>query len=349
MPLTRGFILGAVTTPNDARLMDLGRVVSNADGTARTGVLTSTPTGLVSALGTMNVSIAAGVFATSRSRQDGVAIFANDGTASVAISAAPVSNSRITSIWVKHNDSTQGDADNLPVFGTTDGAAAASPVAPAIPTGALELAQLRVYAGTTAANGGSNTLTETYRMTAAQGGVVPVRDATELSAYTAPNGALAMIVSTGVMFRRTGGAWKVAGGSSFAAVQVQAPGSGTVTATGSMGALPGTAALSTNVTVPVACRAKITLMFKFAANAVGCGVAVGVGLTGATILTPTATDVSNVQVLQQAINQTNTYDGGWIVNLNAGTTTFTVLAQAIGVGGTRSIATVSLVIEPVSE
>jgi len=327
--------------------MDLGRIVSNADGTARTGILGSTPSGLLTALGTMSVSIAAAVFAVSRSRQDGVVIFANDGTAAVPISPAPVSNSRITSIWVKHNDNTQGDADALPVFGTTDGAAAASPVAPAIPTGALELAQLRVYAGTTAANGGSNTLTETYRMTAAQGGVVAVRDAAELAAFAAANGTLAVIVSSGVMLRRTAGAWKVAGGSSFPAAQAIGAGSATI-GTG-MNPLPAGPAASLAVTAPVACRAKVTLMFRYSSTGNGSGVVLGVALSGATVATPTSTDNTVVQAVQQVAGNVNTYDGSWIVNLAPGTTNFVVQGQAIGAGGTRTVSNVVLIVEPVSE
>lgn len=211
MTLTKGFITNAATTAKDARLMDLARVVANADGSARTGVL-GVPGTLLTAAGTMSVTVAAAVFATSRGKADGVAVFANDGNVAVPISAAPVSNSRITSIWVKHNDDTQGDANALPVFGTTDGAAAATPVAPAIPTGAEELGQLRVYAGTTAANGGLNTLTQTYRMTVMEGGVVPFRTAAELLAWTtATDGQLAIDLSdqTGAaLYMYNGAAWK---------------------------------------------------------------------------------------------------------------------------------------------
>ncbi|UYL87149.1 minor tail protein [Microbacterium phage OscarSo] len=184
MTLTRGFIRNAATTPLDARLMDAARHVGNNDGSPRVGVIDGDGRALVTALGTMAVSVAAADFGTSKGTADGLAVFTNDGAVTVPISAAPASNSRITVIWVKHNDTETGDANALPIFGTTDGAAAASPTKPAIPTGALELATLRVYAGTTAANGGSNLLTNTYQMTAARGGVVNVRNATELAAWT---------------------------------------------------------------------------------------------------------------------------------------------------------------------
>ena len=196
MALTRGFIRNAVTTPLDARLMNMASIVANVNGSPRTGVL-GFDSSLVTPLATMRVAVAAAEFATSKGKADGVAIFTNNGVTNVDIAPAPPSNSRITSVWVKHNDDTTGDADALPIFGTTDGAAAAAPSAPAIPTGALELAQLRIYSGTTAANGGANTLTHTYRMTAARGGVVPFRTKSELNAWvTAQYGQRAYVIST---------------------------------------------------------------------------------------------------------------------------------------------------------
>lgn len=186
MTLTRGFVRNAVTTPLDARLMDMAQIVGNNDGSPRPGVLDGDGRTLVTALATMNVAVGQADFVTTKGTADGVAIFTNDGTVNVAIAAAPASNSRITVIWVKHNDNTTGDANSLPVFGTTDGAAAASPTKPAIPTGALELATLRVYSGTTAANGGANVLTNTYQMTASRGGMVVVRTLAELTAWTTP-------------------------------------------------------------------------------------------------------------------------------------------------------------------
>lgn len=187
MTLTRGFVRNAVTTPLDARLMDMAKVVCNADGSPRVGLLGANGASAVltnGSVGPMTVSVVANEYVVSKGKADGVVILTNDGTVPVTITAAPGSNSRITSIWVKHNDDTTGDANALPVFGTTDGVAAASPVAPAIPTGALELAQLRVYSGTTASNGGSNTLTQRAPITAMRGGIVMARTSAELTAWT---------------------------------------------------------------------------------------------------------------------------------------------------------------------
>lgn len=212
MALTRGFIRNAATTPLDARLMDMAQIVSNADGSPRTGVLGVLKSPLLTALATMNVSVSAAPFVTTKGKADGVAIFTNDGTVNVAIAAAPASNSRIDVIWVKHNDNTTGDATSTPTFGVTAGAAAASPTKPAIPTGALELGTLRVYADTTAANGGTNTLTQTYQMTAMQGGIVPFRTLADLAAWTNPaTGQVATTLdddSADAFYRWNGAAWK---------------------------------------------------------------------------------------------------------------------------------------------
>lgn len=186
MALTRGFIRNAVTTPLDARLMDMSQIVGNSNGSARPGVLDGDGRVLLTALATMHVAVAVADFVTSKSAADGVAIFTNDGVVNVPISAAPASNSRYTIIWVRHQDSTTGDGASTPIFGTSDGAASAGPIEPAIPTGALRLGVLRVWAGTTAANGGANSLVNDYPMTASRGGMVVVRNAIERNAWTNP-------------------------------------------------------------------------------------------------------------------------------------------------------------------
>lgn len=187
MALTKGFARNNAKTPLDQRLADMATIVCNAGGTPRTGVLGNANASIASALATWHFRVQAAEFVTSKGKADGVMIFTNDGVVDVPIAAgAPVSNSRIDVLWVKHEDNTTGDAASLPIFGVTSGAAAASPVKPAIPTGAEEIATLRAYSGTTGASGGANILTNTYKMTAGRGGIVPVRTLTERDAWTAP-------------------------------------------------------------------------------------------------------------------------------------------------------------------
>lgn len=210
MALSKGFARNNAKTPLDQREADMATIVCNADGSPRVGVLGAANASIVATTATMNVTIAAAEFVTSKGKADGVMIFTNDGSMNVLIAAAPASNSRIDVIWVKHEDNTTGDAASLPIFGVTAGVAAAAPTKPAIPTGALELATLRIYSGTTATNGGANVLTNTYQMTAARGGVVPFRTKTELDLWTTPVAwQRAYVLDTGDEYGRAGGAWGV--------------------------------------------------------------------------------------------------------------------------------------------
>lgn len=209
MTLTKAIpIRNAAPTPLDGRLADMALLVCNSDGSPRTGVLGNASATIVTTTATMNLAVAAAEFATSKGKADGVSIFTNNGVVNVPVSAAPGSNSRIDVLWVKQNDDTTGDADALPTFGVTAGVAAALPVKPAIPTGAEELATLRIYSGTTATNGGSNVLTNTYKMTAARGGIVPFRTKDELDAWTNPvTGQHAFVESGDESYEWTGSAW----------------------------------------------------------------------------------------------------------------------------------------------
>lgn len=208
MTLTKAIaVRNAATAPLDGRLAEMAQLVCNADGSPRAGVLGGAGLSIVTTTGTMNVSIAAAEFATSRGKGDGAVIFTNNGAVNVLIGTAPISNSRIDVIYVKHNDSENGDASSLPVFGVLAGVAAASPIKPTgLPIGALELATLRIYSGTTSTGGGSNVLTNTYPLTAMRGGLVNFRSKVDLDAWTTPvDGQLAYV--PGKLYQRIGGAW----------------------------------------------------------------------------------------------------------------------------------------------
>lgn len=208
MTLTKGHARNAAKTPLDQRLADMALVVADVAGNPRTGVMGGANPSIVTSQPNMTVAVAAAEFVTSKGKADGVMIFTNDGTVTVPISAAPVANSRISVVWVKHNDDTTGDGAAFPVFGTTDGAAAAVPDKPAIPSGALELATVAIAAGTTATNANSSIVSNTYQMTAARGGVVSVRSTTEREAITNPvEGQLAYVRSIDAMYEWLAPGW----------------------------------------------------------------------------------------------------------------------------------------------
>lgn len=215
MALTRGFVKNAATTPLDTRLMDAGLVASNTDGSARTGVLGYLPS-IVSTNGDtspMSLSVAPAPFIVSKGLADGITRPTNDGVTKVPIAAAPgtAGTSRYDVLWVKHNDDTTGDANALPIFGVTSGAAASSPTEPALAAGQERLGALRIYSGTTSTSGGGNVFTNNYKMTAAEGAAVPFRTLAELNGWTtAREGQLARIGTSHGLWERdaSAGVWR---------------------------------------------------------------------------------------------------------------------------------------------
>jgi hypothetical protein len=144
------------TTARDARLADAGLIAKNANGTIRTGVLADGQGPVVTGAAGMSYNIRKFVAVTSAGETQGAVLVPNDGNVSVSTDPAPGSNSRIDVIYVLQNfitgDGGTGD-NNTPEFGVARGAASATPSAPAIPTGGLELARVTVTAGTQATSG----------------------------------------------------------------------------------------------------------------------------------------------------------------------------------------------------
>lgn len=172
------------TLPVEARLADAGLFESNDGINARSGIISSMPPILVQGDTSWSYVISPFTAIVARTSNEGVYRFTGTGATSVATTAAPGTNSRIDVIWVKQNDQTKGDANNLAVAGVTQGTVAASPVAPAIPEGALELARATVTAG--APNTLNVSIVQTFRYTAFRGQPITVRNATERGEITVP-------------------------------------------------------------------------------------------------------------------------------------------------------------------
>lgn len=221
----------AATDADDTRYDFRNLAVANADGSPRAGV-TSPLTALVSATATMNVSVAA--FAGIAVRDGGCILLANDGPANVLIANAPVANSRIDVVYAKQNDAsstvTSPDANNNPVLGVAQGTASATPVKPAIPVGALELATVLVPSGATNTGSVGVVIAQTAPFTAGPGGVVPFRVKADLDAWTPAGFQLAEVISDSGDTTRNGlyvyqngqAAWASVGGSSRAAISFPA-------------------------------------------------------------------------------------------------------------------------------
>lgn len=211
MALTKSFVQNAATTPVDGRFMLAGMLQKKADNTVRVGQLWggSADVTATTASAPMTVQVAAGSsWALSRGYSDGAVIVANNGAATANIADAPNANSRYDLVWMRHNDSTVGDADSNPVFGVTTGTAAASPTVPTAPSGALALATVLVPAGVTTTSASGVTITNVYPFAAVSGSPIRYRNTTELNADIGNVlDGVQGYVKGGELYWARGGAW----------------------------------------------------------------------------------------------------------------------------------------------
>lgn len=188
----------------DTRLLVAAMIESGTTGKPRAGVLPSHYNPLVT--GTTGMAYQAAAFSAVTTRAGmGAELVANDGAATVATTAAPGANSRIDVVWVRSLFTTTGDASTDPVFGVTQGVAAAYPSKPSIPAGALELATAVILSTTTQTS--TAVITQTHPYTAMEGGSVALRNQAEQDAWTPADGAKAFRIDTGFEVIRRGGAW----------------------------------------------------------------------------------------------------------------------------------------------
>lgn len=194
----------------DTRLILSGLIARAASGAPRVGVLPAHTSAIVTGTAGMAYSVAAFIAATSRNGA-GIELVANDGPASVTTTAAPGSNSRIDVIWVRCRFDLYGDTGvYTPQFGVTQGAPDLTPSKPSIPAGALELATAVVTSLDVATS--TTVISQTHPYTAAEGGILPVRNNTELQAWTPRDGAFAVRLDNNWMFQRVAGAWALMNG-----------------------------------------------------------------------------------------------------------------------------------------
>lgn len=196
------------TSPVEARKALAGLITPAGAFGARPGALSGlTVTGTAG----WSYSVAPGHLVTSRSVTDGVVLSANDGAATVSTSPAPGTGGRIDLIWVRHGDVDLGDATSENVFGVTQGTVSASPVAPALPAGAMELARATVMAGAGSTNAAGVTLTNTAKRTGLRGGAVEVPSYAHLETMLgdAPDGLQAWVAAENGYYVRAGGDWRV--------------------------------------------------------------------------------------------------------------------------------------------
>lgn len=141
----------------------------------------------------------------------GALLVQNDGNANVALSAAPSANSRIDVVYVKQNEtrSPMSDGSDNPIFGVVKGVAAATPVAPDVPDGALALAQVLLPAGVSNTAAAGVVITQTYIGAALKGDMLRVQTSAQRDALTTvPEGTLLHNVADNCDYVRKGDGWR---------------------------------------------------------------------------------------------------------------------------------------------
>lgn len=141
----------------------------------------------------------------------GALLIQNDGNVNVPLGAAPSANSRIDTVYVKQNEtrSPMSDTSDVPTFGVVQGTAAAVPVAPEVPTGAVELAQILLPAGVSNTAASGVVITQTYIGAAMKGDMLRVQTSAQRDALTTvPEGTLLHNVADNCDYVRTpSGKW----------------------------------------------------------------------------------------------------------------------------------------------
>lgn len=141
----------------------------------------------------------------------GALLIQNDGNVNVPLKAAPSANSRIDVVYVMQHEtrSPMSDSSDVPAFGVVEGTAAAVPVAPAVPDGALALARVLLPAGVSNTAAAGVVITQTYIGAAMKGDMLRVQTSTQRDALTGvPEGTLLHNVADNCDYVRKGGKWR---------------------------------------------------------------------------------------------------------------------------------------------
>lgn len=201
-----------IVTPLDHKMAQLGLVVKTAANTIRPGLFWDGSATIVSGKANMSYDVRALTAVLSRGATAGAVLLSNDAVFNVVTTAAPGSNSRYDLVYIWQREFSIDGTDSNPVIGVIQGTAAASPTVPSLAAfpGAIPLAQILVPAGVTATNSGT-TITQTAPFTAAAGGVVPFRNATERDAGTYMESQTGWLIDSDLYQIYNGTAWNAIG------------------------------------------------------------------------------------------------------------------------------------------
>lgn len=141
----------------------------------------------------------------------GALLIQNDGNVDVPLDAAPSANSRIDVVCVKQGETRppMADISDVPKFFAVKGVAAATPVAPDVPAGALALAQVLLPAGVSNTAAAGVVITQTYIGAALKGDMLRVQTSAQRDALTGvPDGTLLHNVADNCDYVRKGDKWR---------------------------------------------------------------------------------------------------------------------------------------------
>lgn len=178
-----------------------GLIIRDTSGVPVSGVLPSAEVLLTAGAGwTINVA----PFVAARAKGRAVLLGGSADPLVVGVAPAPAANARLDVVYSLPAE--VGSGDPIEAVNVVTGVAGAVPVKPSIPDGAIELGTYRSQAGQSSAAQG--VITNTFRFTAASGGTIIVRAASDLNALNLVNGSHAFDLATSRDYTRIKGSWK---------------------------------------------------------------------------------------------------------------------------------------------
>ena len=159
------------------------------------------------------VTVNAGHVVGSKGSTNGPYYAANDGTVTVALTVPPTSNSRIDVIYAMQADSAaivNADGSTAALLTVATGTPSATPAVPAIPSGAVALAQVLIASTAIAGTSGAGvTITDVRTFTSLRGTPIPVLSLADRNALTGYDGDQVYRLDTHMVETYNGTGWVV--------------------------------------------------------------------------------------------------------------------------------------------
>lgn len=139
----------------------------------------------------------------------GALLIMNDAAVTVPLQAAPSTNSRIDTIYLKQNETRApiSDSTDGPVIGVSQGVANITPMPAGIPDGAIELAQVLIPSGVTNTTAGGVVITQTFPYAATRGEELKFRTEGDLKQFNAAEDVEAVALDSNTHYVMEGGVW----------------------------------------------------------------------------------------------------------------------------------------------